>query len=91
MSDDQINALAGFEGRNPEDQETIAKQCFQIAELKVQLAEARKDAERWKKLQILGRVDSHGNLVWFADNPHAFPSCTEFFAMKQIDAAKGGE
>lgn len=35
MSDEQISALAGFEGRSTEDQETIARQCFEIAERRV--------------------------------------------------------
>jgi hypothetical protein len=38
MSDEQISALAGYEGRNPEDQAKIARQCMDIALLKTQLA-----------------------------------------------------
>jgi hypothetical protein len=40
MSDEQINALAGYEGRSHEDQATIARQCMEIAQLKMQLRSA---------------------------------------------------
>ncbi len=38
MSDEQISALAGYEGRSPDDQATIARQCMDIAMLKTELA-----------------------------------------------------
>ena len=38
MSDEQVSALAGFEGSNPEDKATIARQCMDIAMLRVELA-----------------------------------------------------
>ena len=30
---------------------------------------------------MIGHVNSHGNVVWFKENPHAFPPCTEFYAV----------
>ncbi len=54
-----------------------------------QLAEAYEAGKRdaLAELLILGRTDSHGNVVWFGKNPHAFPPCTEFYAA----APKGEE
>ena len=46
MSDEQVSALAGFEGSNPEDKATIARQCMDIAMLRVDLAASQADAEQ---------------------------------------------
>lgn len=46
MSDDQINALAGFEGHNPDDQERIGKLCMQLALANCQVKEVTKQRDR---------------------------------------------
>ena len=46
MSDEQVSALAGFEGSNPEDKATIARQCVDIAMLRVDLAAAQEDNQK---------------------------------------------
>ena len=56
----------------------------QLKEVTRQRDEAMQAAD--KRFKLLGRVDSHGNVVWFDKNPHAFPPCTEFYA-----AIKGSE
>ena len=45
MTDEQISALAGFEGRNPGNQETIARKCFEVAQLNVRIAELEKERD----------------------------------------------
>ncbi len=49
MSDEQVSALAGFEGSNPEDKATIARQCMDIAMLRVDLAATQLHAERLRE------------------------------------------
>ena len=45
MSDEQVSALAGFEGSNPEDKATIARQCMDIAMLRVELSALKEENE----------------------------------------------
>ncbi len=49
MSDEQVSALAGFEGSNPEDKATIARQCMDIAMLRVDLAASQAYAEQLRE------------------------------------------
>ena len=58
MSDEQVSALAGFEGSNPEDKATIARQCMDIAMLRVDLAASQAYAEQLREaLQTF--IDEH--------------------------------
>ena len=50
MSDEQINALAGYEGRSPEDQATIAKQCFEIAALRVENSSLQEENDTLRRI-----------------------------------------
>lgn len=45
MSDEQISALAGFEGRNPEDQAAIARKCMELAAARLQIKTLREAAD----------------------------------------------
>ena len=45
MSDEQVSALAGFEGSNPEDKATIVRQCMDIAMLRVELSALKEENE----------------------------------------------
>ena len=59
MSDEQVSALAGFEGSNPEDKATIARQCMDIAMLRVDLAASQLHAEQLRAaLEKIGEVAS---------------------------------
>lgn len=49
MSDEQVSALAGFEGSNPEDKATIARQCMDIAMLRVDLVASQAYAEQLRE------------------------------------------
>ena len=49
MSDEQISALAGFEGSNPQDKATIARQCMDIAMLRFDLAASQAYAEQLRE------------------------------------------
>lgn len=49
MSDEQVSALAGFGGSNPEDKATIARQCMDIAMLRVDLAASQEYAEQLRE------------------------------------------
>lgn len=50
MSDEQIDALARYEGRSPEDQATIAKQCFEIAALRVENASLQEENDALRRI-----------------------------------------
>ena len=52
MSDEQVSALAGFEGSNPEDKATIARQCMDIARLRAELAALHELIEKVEKMTI---------------------------------------
>ena len=61
MSDEQVSALAGFEGSNPEDKATIARQCMDIAMLRVDLAASQLHAEQLREaLETLNKVSNIG-------------------------------
>ena len=52
MSDEQVSALAGFEGSNPEDKATIARQCMDIAMLRAKLAASQLHAEQLREALV---------------------------------------
>lgn len=54
-----------------------------VLELIARLEDAEKVAAKFSSIKLLGRVNSHGDVIWFAENPHAFQPCTELYAMKE--------
>ena len=94
MSDEQVSALAGFEGSNPEDKATIARQCMDIAMLRVDLAASQAYAE-----QLREALENHsGNYKLskaeckiindLLDKPHDTSALDAYVAEKVKEAMK---
>ena len=59
-----------------------------ITTLRAQLAEAQKDAERWRRAAQCARLDQFGGFVITPDEP-AFASEVSLAFIREIDAAIG--
>ena len=77
MSDEQVSALAAFEGSKPEDKATIARQCMYIAMLRVDLAASQAYAEQLREACAI--AEKTIDIVWVSHHAnrcdHALELC----------------
>ena len=97
MSDEQVSALAGFEGSNPEDKTTIARQYMDIAMLRVDLA-ALKAENEWQPIEtapkdgteFLTYCQSYANKWWISTGKYNLNGATHWMPLPKppaLDAA----